>query len=215
MNEDEDDVILNNINKINNENNNIIIPQDKNNFNDFIESKEKEIKDVLLSKINYLEEELAKYKQQTSEILLYKSDLEKKNENNIKVIKEQEKDLNSYEYKFNNLTNDIKEKDEEIFELKNQIKNFENKLKNEKEEKAKNEEYNKYKMNKIKNQYQDEIKNLNLINDNLNNELKNIKTNIELIKDKNKEDKELYNEQKIIYEMKIKELQKKNRIFKK
>ena len=46
----EDDIILDNINKINNEN---IIPQ--NNFNDIILDKEKEIKDVLLLKINFLE----------------------------------------------------------------------------------------------------------------------------------------------------------------
>ena len=39
------------------------------------------------------------------------NELKKTNENNLKIIKEQEKDLNSYEYKFNNLNNDIKEKD--------------------------------------------------------------------------------------------------------
>ena len=86
---------------------------------------------------------------------------------------------------------------------------MENKLKLEKDEKSKNDEYNKYKINKIKLQYQDEIKNLNAINENLNNELKNLKTNINLVKDKNKEDLELYNKQKNSYEIKIKEFQKK------
>ena len=51
MNEN-DDVILDDIN--NNINNNII-DQEKNNINEFIESKEKEIKDVLITKINFLE----------------------------------------------------------------------------------------------------------------------------------------------------------------
>ena len=58
-------------------------------------------------------------------------------------------------------------------------------------------------------QYNEEIKLLNSKNENLINELKNMKTNINLIKDKNKEDLELYNEQKNINEFKIKELTKK------
>ena len=58
-------------------------------------------------------------------------------------------------------------------------------------------------------QYNEEIKLLNSKNENLINELKNLKTNINLIKDKNKEDLELYNEQKNINEFKIKELTKK------
>ena len=52
-------------------------------------------------------------------------------------------------------------------------------------------------------QYNEEIKLLNSKNENLINELKNLKTNINLIKDKNKEDLELYNEQKNINEFKM------------
>jgi uncharacterized coiled-coil protein SlyX len=167
MNE-EDDVILNKVNKISNDNDITNQERNNNNLNDFIADKEKEIKDVLLMKLNFLENELAKYKQYNSEISSLNLDLKKTNENNLKIIKEQEKDLNSYEYKFNNLNNDIKEKDIEIFELKNQIKKLENKLKEENEEKSKNEEYNKYKINKIKMQYNEEIKLLNSKNEKSN-----------------------------------------------
>ena len=157
MNE-EDDVILNKVNNICNDNDIKNQERNNNNLNDFIADKEKEIKDVLLMKLNFLENELAKYKQYNSEISSLNLDLKKTNENNLKIIKEQEKDLNSYEYKFNNLNNDIKEKDIEIFELKNQIKKLENRLKEENEEKSKDEEYNKYKINKIKMQYNEQIK---------------------------------------------------------
>ena len=204
---DEGDIILADINKIKNDNN--IIPTYKNAFNDFIESKEREIKDVLLTKLYFLEKELFKYKQKNSQILSSNSELKKINENNMRIINEQESDLNSYEDKFNNLNTIIKEKEKEINELNIQIKNLENELKIEKEEKEKNDEYNKYKINKIKMQCEEEIKRLNSVNDNLNIELKNIKTNINLIKDKNKEDLELYKEQKNIHELKIKEFQKK------
>ena len=47
---EEDDIILDNINEMNNES---ITPQ--NTINDIILDKEKEIKDVLLLKINFLE----------------------------------------------------------------------------------------------------------------------------------------------------------------
>ena len=54
MNE-EDDVILNKVNNISNDNDITNQEKNNNNLNDFIADKEKEIKDVLLMKLNFLE----------------------------------------------------------------------------------------------------------------------------------------------------------------
>ena len=84
MNE-EDDVILNKVNNISNDNDITNQEKNNNNLNDFIADKEKEIKDVLLMKLNFLENELAKYKQYNSEISSLNLDLKKTNENNLKL----------------------------------------------------------------------------------------------------------------------------------
>ena len=182
---------------------------DSKNINDFIANKENEIKNVLLSKIDSLQSELEEYKKNNSELLSTLSNLQLSNNNNLKIIKERDSDLKSYEYKFNNLSNNIREKDIEISNLKNKIEYMEIKIKQEKEEKMKNEEYNKYKINKQKHLHKEVIDSMNIVNGELNSDIYKLKKNIVQINDKNKKDLELFNTEKNKYEMKILELQRK------
>ena len=182
---------------------------DSKNINDFIANKENEIKNVLLSKIDSLQSELEEYKKNNSELLSTLSNLQLSNNNNLKIIKERDSDLKSYEDKFNNLSNNIREKDIEISNLKNKIEYMEIKIKQEKEEKMKNEEYNKYKINKQKHLHKEVIDSMNIVNGELNSDIYKLKKNIVQINDKNKKDLELFNTEKNKYEMKILELQRK------
>ena len=209
MNE-EDNLILSDINDINKN----IIPINKDSLNAFINDKEKEIKDILLSKINHLEQELNIYKKDNISLSSLNIEFKNKLDSYIKINKEQENDIISYEDKFNKLSNELKEKNEEIFEMKNEIKNSEIRINQEKEEKIKNEEYYKYKINKIKMQYNDEINNLKNINDNLNKEIINLKNILTNLNDKAKEEYELNINEKLIKDRNIKELNKRIEILK-
>ena len=181
---------------------------DSNQLNNYIIDKENEIKNVLISKISTLEQKLEEYKKNNSEILTSLSNLKISNENNLRIIRERDNDLRSYEYKFNNLSNDIKEKEIEIINLKNKIEFMEIKLKQEKEEKSKNDEYSKYKINKQRKLYEEEIDSMKIVNGELNNDVNKLKKKIEEIKEKNKNDIELLNGEKNRYEIKVYELQK-------
>jgi chromosome segregation ATPase len=179
---------------------------DSNQLNNYIVDKENEIKNILISKISTLEQKLEEYKKNNSEILTSLSNLKISNENNLRIIQERDNDLRSYEYKFNNLSNDIKEKDIEIINLKNKIEFMEIKLKQEKEEKSKDDEYSKYKINKQKKLYEEEIDSMKIVNGELNNDINKLKKKIEEIKEKNKNDIELFNGEKNRYEIKVYEL---------
>ena len=139
---------------------NNIVEIDSKGFNNYIENKENEIKNILLEKLETLQTELDNYKKNNSELLSSLENLKFSNDNNLKLIREKDVDLKSYEYKFNNLSNNLREKDIEISNLNNKIQLMENILKHEKEEKTKNEEYNKYKINKQKMQHKEELNNM-------------------------------------------------------
>ena len=158
-----------------------------------ISSKETEIKNILLQKINQLKSELHSKNEAIQKLNNSFTQLKEIYETNLALISERDEDIQKYEEKFDSIDKVIQLKDNEISSLKTQINDINTKLKYEKSQRTQNEDYNKFQITKLNTKHQEDLKliqlekeklilelnELKLTNSDLSKELKQQKTNYE------------------------------------